>query len=194
MSWLRFIEKAQLQLAATVKRSKQNICEPGRHSHFFRDISVLIKETKKTFALSKWEKKRKKKKKRNQTGSRRRGEKSGDLESVQLPARDRTVSGSWQPRPDEETGWRHSKPGRESGVDGKEGERHSPNKTVTPGLPVGLPALFPKPWDHGSSGTREYFTRDSLPHERSSEEVAAEAAGPHAQHPCVPNGPSACFD
>jgi len=91
-------------------------------------------------------------------------------------------------------GWRLSKPGRESGVDGKEGERHSPNKTVAPGQCVGLPALFPKAWDRWSYSTREYFTRDSLTHRRKSEEVVAEAAGPHAQHPCAPNGPGACFD
>lgn len=53
-----------------------------------------------------------------------RGEKSRDLERVQLSARDRSVSGSWQPRPDEETGWRHSKPGRESSTDGKERGTH----------------------------------------------------------------------
>lgn len=47
MSCLRFIEKAQLQLAAKVKWSKQNIREPGRRSCFLREISVLIKETNK---------------------------------------------------------------------------------------------------------------------------------------------------
>lgn len=113
----------------TVKWSKQNICEPGRHFLFFREISVLSKETNKLCIIQK----KKKKNPKNQPGSRRREEKSRDLESVQVPARDRNVSGSWQPRPDEEPGWRHSKPGRARGADGNEGERHSPRKTVTPG-------------------------------------------------------------
>jgi len=58
MSWLGFIEKAQLKLAATVKWSKQNICEPGRHS--FRKISGLIKETNKLYIIKAGEKKREK--------------------------------------------------------------------------------------------------------------------------------------
>lgn len=50
------------------------------------------------------------------------------------PSKGQEVSGSWQPRPDEEPGWRHSKPGRAHGADGnEERERHSPPKTVTPG-------------------------------------------------------------
>lgn len=111
--------------------------------------------------------KRGEKKKRNEKSSWRReekeeegGEKSRDLEGVQLSARDRSVSGSWQPHPDEETGWQHLKPGRESSTDGK--ERHSPNKTVAPGQCVGIPSLFPKAWDWGSFGKQEHCTRDLL--------------------------------
>lgn len=162
MSWLRFIEKPRVLLAATTKWSKQSFCEPGRHSAFFREISVLIKETnnfciisvswvcslstcqQKYFGISvllphpnppwrsqRWETETKerggKKKKKSAWKSKEegvRGEKSRDLERVQLSARDRSVSGSWQPRPDEETGWRHSKPGRESSTDGKERGTH----------------------------------------------------------------------
>lgn len=137
---------------------------------------------------------REKKKNKNQPGSRKRGDKSRDLESAQLPARDRNVSGSWQPRPDEETGWRHSKPGRESSIDGKEGERHSPRKTLTPGQCAGLPTLFSKAGDHRSSRTWEYFMRGALTCWRSSKEVTAEAAGSRSQHPCAPKRPGARFD
>lgn len=126
---------------------------------FFREISVLIKETNNLYIVSAswvcslstcqqkyfgtsmlllhpnppwwsqhWERKTKERGKKNKPGRARRrgwrGEKSRDLERVQLSARDRSVSGSWQPRPDEETGWRHSKPGRESSTDGKERGTH----------------------------------------------------------------------
>lgn len=136
-----------------------------------------------------------KKKKRNEKSSWRReekkeegGEKSRDLEGVQLSARDRSVSGSWQPHPDEETGWQHLKPGRESSTDGK--ERHSPNKTVAPGQCVGIPALFPKAWDWGSFGKQKHCTRDLLMGKKRSEDGEAEAARPHAQHPHAQTGPT----
>lgn len=96
------------------------------------------------------------KKKKNQPGSRkRRGEKSKGLESVQVPARDRDVSGSWQPCPDEEPRWRHSKPGRAHGADGR--ERHSPPKTVTPGWST----LLPKPGSHSFSSPQRDFMRST---------------------------------
>lgn len=141
------------------------------------------------------ETKEKGKKKRNEKSSWRReekeeegGEKSRDLEGVQLSARDRSVSGSWQPHPDEETGWQHLKPGRESSTDGK--ERHSPNKTVAPGQCVGIPALFPKAWDWGSFGKQKHCTRDLLMGKKRSEDGEAEAARPHAQHPHAQTGPT----
>lgn len=138
-------------------------------------------------------KKKERTEKKNQAGRERRrrregGEKSRDLEGVQLSARDRSISGSWQPCPDEETGWRHSKPGRESSTDGK--ERHSPNKTVAPGQYVAMPALFPKAWIWGSSSMQEHCTRDSLMDKRRSEDGEAETAGPHAQHLHAHTGPN----
>lgn len=105
------------------------------------------------------------KKKKNQPGSRRRrGEKSKGLESVQVPARDRGISGSWQPGPDEELRWRHSKPGRARGADGNEGrERHSPPKTVTPVWST----LLPKPGSHSfSSPQRGFMGSTKAPEER----------------------------
>lgn len=44
----------------TVKWSKQNICEPGRHFLFFREISVLSKETNKLCIIQKKKKNPKK--------------------------------------------------------------------------------------------------------------------------------------
>lgn len=112
--------------AATVKWSRQNICEPGRHFSIFREILVLLTEI--NFVLS-WKKKKKSGWKEEEVGVEIKG--PGECSS---PSKGQEVSGSWQPRPDEEPGWRHSKPGRARGADGnEERERHSPPKTVTPG-------------------------------------------------------------